>query len=97
MTMGEAEALSHDMAIEILSANKPDLLVGIASGALLPTKVVAEHIGVPYQMVRVRRRSSRYKQKAHNILNASSSAHLNASHSSVELFGTTLHGTIQRP
>jgi hypoxanthine phosphoribosyltransferase len=70
MTMGEAESLSHDLAIEILSVNKPDLLVGIASGALLPTKVVAEHIGVPFQMVHVRRRSSRYKQKALNILNA---------------------------
>lgn len=70
MSMHEAEGLSHDLAIEILAVEKPDLLVGIANGALLPTKVVADHIGVPFKMVRMRRRGSRYKQQAFNVLHA---------------------------
>jgi hypoxanthine phosphoribosyltransferase len=71
VTMREAEALSHDLAAEILAVNKrPDLLVGIANGALLPTKIVADHIGVPFRIVHLRRRGSRYKQRAFDVLNA---------------------------
>ena len=39
MTMREAEVLSHDLATEILAVERPDLLVGIANGALLPTRI----------------------------------------------------------
>jgi hypothetical protein len=45
MTMREAEVLSHDLAIEILVVKRPDLPVGIANGALLPTRIVADDIG----------------------------------------------------
>ena len=45
MTLREAEVLSHDLAAEILAVERPDLLVGIANGALLPTRIVADNIG----------------------------------------------------
>jgi adenine/guanine phosphoribosyltransferase-like PRPP-binding protein len=70
MTLREAEVLSHDLAAEIMAVERPDLLVGIANGALLPTKIVADDIGVPFQIVHMRRRGSRYKKRAFDALNA---------------------------
>lgn len=63
MTMGEAVSLSEDLATEIAgSGGVPDLVVGLANGALVPTKIVAEQLGVPFEIVQVRRIGSRYKQ-----------------------------------
>jgi hypoxanthine phosphoribosyltransferase len=63
MTMPEAEELSRDLAGEILAFDRcPDLLVGLANGALLPTKIVADQLAAPFEMVQVRRQGSRYKQ-----------------------------------
>ena len=62
MTMHEVEDLSHDLANEIETHGKPDLVVGLANGALMPTKIVADHLGVPFQIAHIRRRGSRYKQ-----------------------------------
>lgn len=71
MTLAEAEALSHDLAAEIVAAvGRPDLAVGLANGAVLPTRIVAEDLGIPFQVLRVRRRGSRYKEKAFNVLSA---------------------------
>jgi hypoxanthine phosphoribosyltransferase len=59
MSLSEAEELSHEMARMIAKAGqKPDLIVGLANGALLPTKVA------------VRRQGSRYKQRLLAIKNA---------------------------
>ena len=64
ITLAEAERLSQALADQILkSFGRPDLLVGIANGAILPTKIAADHLGVPYEIVRVRRQGSRIKQR----------------------------------
>jgi hypoxanthine phosphoribosyltransferase len=70
MTMREAEELSHDLASEIEAYGKPDLVVGLANGALLPTKIVAEHLQAPFQIVHLRRRGSRYKQALFAVMKA---------------------------
>ncbi|WP_428488730.1 phosphoribosyltransferase [Rhodopila sp.] len=63
MTVEEAIALSRDLADVISTSGRPDLLVGVANGALLPMKVVAEELGIPFQVIHLRRKGSRYKQK----------------------------------
>jgi hypoxanthine phosphoribosyltransferase len=64
MTVQEAANLS--VALAEASTNEGgsfDFVVGIANGALLPTKVVADTLDLPYRIVRVRRQGSRYKQR----------------------------------
>jgi hypoxanthine phosphoribosyltransferase len=64
MSVREAVCLSIALARESSrSASRFDLVVGIANGALLPTKVVADELGVPFEIVKVRRKGSRYKQR----------------------------------
>jgi hypoxanthine phosphoribosyltransferase len=70
MTMGEAIALSQDLANTIDLSGRPDILVGVANGALLPMKVVADELGLPLQVVHLRRKGSRYKQKLFAIKEA---------------------------
>ncbi len=71
MSLPEALDLSRDLGLSLLQGGqKPDLLVGLANGALLPTKIVADAIGVPFRMVKVRRQGSRYKQKLLKIKEA---------------------------
>ncbi len=63
MTVAEAEDLSRDLAAEILATGQcPDLVFGLANGALLPTKIVADTLGTPFKIGHVRRKGSRYKQ-----------------------------------
>ncbi len=63
MSMSEAEDLSRDLGAEILAADRrPDLVVGLANGALLPTKIVSDTLQVPFEIVHLRRQGSRYKQ-----------------------------------
>ncbi len=71
MSLEEAVELSRQLAQTMTeSVDKPDLIVGLANGALLPTKVVSDALGIPYRMVRVRRQGSRYKQIVVRIKNA---------------------------
>lgn len=64
VAMDEAEQLARRLADEILrSVGQPELLVGLANGALFPTKIAAEHLGVRYEMVKIRRQGSRIKQR----------------------------------
>ena len=64
VTVEEAEELGRDLAREVAAAGlRPDLVVGLANGAFLPAKTVADALGVPFQMVKVRRRGSRIKQR----------------------------------
>ena len=71
MSLPEAEELSRHLAQTIMaSGDRPDLIVGIANGALLPTKVVSDTLGLPFRIVRVRRQGSRYKQIVVRIKNA---------------------------
>jgi hypoxanthine phosphoribosyltransferase len=67
MTMGEAVALSRDLADVINTSDRPDLLVGVANGALLPMKIAAEELGIRFQVIHLRRKGSRYKQKLYAI------------------------------
>lgn len=62
MTMEEAIALSRDLADTIDLSGRPDMLVGVANGALLPMKVVSDELGLSMQVVHLRRKGSRYKQ-----------------------------------
>ena len=70
MTMGEAVGLSRDLADDVASSGRPDMLVGLANGALLPMKVVADELGVRFQVIHLRRKGSRYKQKLFAIKQA---------------------------
>ena len=64
ISMTDAENLSRRLADEIAgSFGRPDLLVGIANGAIVPTKLVADRLGDPYEMVKIRRQGSRIKQR----------------------------------
>jgi hypoxanthine phosphoribosyltransferase len=63
MTMEEAIALSRDLADTIDLSGRPNLLVGVANGALLPMKIVAEELGIRLQVIHLRRKGSRYKQR----------------------------------
>ncbi len=54
-TIEEVEALARDLAEEIARLEPPaDMIVGLANGAWLPTKVVADTLGLPGHMVKVR-------------------------------------------
>jgi hypoxanthine phosphoribosyltransferase len=63
MTMGEAIALSQDLGNTIDISGRPDMLVGVANGALLPMKIIADGLAIPFQVIHLRRKGSRYKQK----------------------------------
>jgi hypoxanthine phosphoribosyltransferase len=70
MTMQEAIALSHDLADVIEDAGAPQMLVGVANGALLPLKIVADQLKIPFHVIYIRRKGSRYKQKIYAIKQA---------------------------
>ena len=70
MTMEEAIALSQDLATLSICSGRPDMLVGVANGALLPMKIVADELGVRFQVIHLRRKGSRYKQKLYAIKEA---------------------------
>jgi hypoxanthine phosphoribosyltransferase len=70
MTMEEAIALSRDLADTIDGAGGPDMLVGLANGALLPMKTVADELGLRFHVIYIRRKGSRYKQSLYAIKQA---------------------------
>jgi adenine/guanine phosphoribosyltransferase-like PRPP-binding protein len=71
MTLPEAEQLSRYLGSELKrSSDRIDLAVGLANGAILPTKIVAEVLGVPFQMVKVRRQGSRWIQRLQGVKRA---------------------------
>lgn len=63
ITLREAEDYSAALAELIGRGRRPDLIVGLANGALLPTVIVSEKLRIPYVMLKIRRRGSRYKQR----------------------------------
>ena len=67
MTIEEAVDLSRDLADIVDASGRPDLLVGVANGALLPIKVVADELNIPFQVIYIRRKGSRYKQKLYAL------------------------------
>jgi adenine/guanine phosphoribosyltransferase-like PRPP-binding protein len=71
MTLPEAEQLSRRLARDLQRLpGEIDLVVGLANGALLPTKVVAETLDLPFQMVKVRRQGSRWIQRLQGVKRA---------------------------
>jgi phosphoribosylpyrophosphate synthetase len=63
MSVEEAIALSQEIASRLSSREpRPDCVVGIANGALLMTKVIADALACPMTMISFRRRGSRLKQ-----------------------------------
>lgn len=73
MTLEEAIVLSREIALR-LSAHepRPDVVVGIANGALLMTKVIADELSCPMTMVTFRRRGSRVKEWLDQVPHATS-------------------------
>lgn len=70
-TIGESIDLAHDMAAEIGQLDPaPDMIVGLANGAFLPAKVVGETLQLPWHMVKVRRKGTRYKQRLGKVVRA---------------------------
>jgi hypoxanthine phosphoribosyltransferase len=64
LSIAEAEGVGRDIARQLLCKGvKPDLVVGIANGALLMTQVVSEELGLPFEIVNVRRKGSRIKNR----------------------------------
>jgi len=64
LTVSESEDLGRDLAALIKrQGGEFDLVVGLANGAFLPTKVVADTLGLPWHMVRVRRKGTQLKQR----------------------------------
>jgi orotate phosphoribosyltransferase len=64
MTMPESLALAHEMARRIAQLSpRPEVVVGIANGALMITKVIADDLGLPMKILRIRYKSSRVKYR----------------------------------
>jgi adenine/guanine phosphoribosyltransferase-like PRPP-binding protein len=63
MSVDEATVLAEELARRLGTNNpRPDLVVGIADGALLIARVVADRLGVPMQVLRIRRRGTGIKK-----------------------------------
>ncbi len=59
MTVDEAAELSRELAKRAIKTDiQFDEVVGIANGAFLPTIIIADSLGLPYQMLRIRRKGS---------------------------------------
>jgi hypoxanthine phosphoribosyltransferase len=64
MTLDEAIGLSQALAGRARAlAPAAELVVGLANGAVMPTRIVATALGIPFHMVKVRRQGSRLKQR----------------------------------
>ena len=64
LSIAEAEAVGRHVARQFLCRGaNPDLVVGIANGALLMTQVVSTELGRPFEIVNVRRKGSRIKHR----------------------------------
>ena len=66
MTLPESLALAHEMAwrIDQLSP-RAEVIFGIANGALMITKVIADDLGLPMKILRIRYEASRVKYVIH--------------------------------
>lgn len=63
MSVAEAVELSKELARRARAMDASFAkVVGLANGALLPSRVAADELGLPHHMVRVRRSGSRIKQ-----------------------------------
>jgi len=64
MSMDEAIELSHEIARRIsMNGVEPHAIVGIANGALLPTKIIATDLNLPFEMITIRRKGSAVKSR----------------------------------
>jgi adenine/guanine phosphoribosyltransferase-like PRPP-binding protein len=69
LSIAETEAVGRVVARRLKEQNA-DLVVGIANGALLMTKVVSAELGRPFEIVNVRRKGSRIKRRLVQIKQA---------------------------
>jgi hypoxanthine phosphoribosyltransferase len=64
MTLDESVSLSISLARQIHEkGGQFDKVIGIANGALLPTKVIADTLGLPYSFITIRRKGSSIKSR----------------------------------
>ncbi len=63
MTMGEATQLSHELATRISECvEKPELVIGVANGALLITKIISDDLNIPMKMMKIKRKATTAKE-----------------------------------
>ncbi|VAW83433.1 hypothetical protein MNBD_GAMMA16-1328 [hydrothermal vent metagenome] len=63
MTIDQAVELSHELAIRISECGaQPELVVGIANGALLMAKVISDDLNIPLQTIKVKRKATIVKE-----------------------------------
>jgi len=63
MTIDEAIQLSHELAIRIAARGEnPELIVGVANGALLVTKIVSDDLNIPMQIIKIKRKATTAKE-----------------------------------
>lgn len=64
MSLDEAVALSKGLARVVARGDyRPNYVIGIANGALLPTQVLATELALPFEYIRMRRQGSRWKRR----------------------------------
>lgn len=68
MSLEESIDLPKGLAECVAAGNyKPDYVIGIANGALLPTHVVGTELQLPFEYIRMRRQGSRWKRRLAKI------------------------------
>lgn len=71
MSLTEARDLSRVLAWQVGGrVGKPDLVVGLANGANFTTKVLADELGSPFTIIKVRRKGSRIKRRLGMLVKA---------------------------
>ena len=64
LSMSEASHQCKQVGAFITAMDeRPDLIVGLANGGIMPAVIAAETVGLPYHIMKVRRKSSRIKQR----------------------------------
>ncbi len=68
MSIYEAEVLSMELARRIKEKNlKIDKIIGIANGAILPVTIISNFLGLPMEMIKIRRKGSGIKRKLSKV------------------------------
>jgi adenine/guanine phosphoribosyltransferase-like PRPP-binding protein len=65
MHLSESIELSKEIGrllCDFAVSQKPDVIFGIANGALLMTIIIAEHLGIPWEMIKICRSGTKIKE-----------------------------------
>ncbi len=68
MTMDEAVAISREIAYRVSAlSNPPEILISIAHGATLMSKVISTELKIPLETILIQRKASMVKEKVSRI------------------------------